>query len=181
MWKDSGFVLENADVTTAMQHLHRFIEEIPGRFRAFGPDELRERPAPGKWSKQEILGHLIDSALNNLKRFTDIQVMAQPYHVIRYQQEALVQVNDYQQLPLEHLLLTWQSLNRQIIYVVDRIAPAKLSLVVVPPGGSPQYATAPASHPAGTTAGKSAEAKTLEWLIIDYVLHMEHHWRQVFR
>lgn len=159
MWKDTGFVLENADVASATQLLHRFIEEIPGRYKAFGPDALRERPAPGKWSKQEILGHLIDSALNNLKRFTDIQVMPQPYQVMRYQQDELVQVNDYQQLPLEHLLAAWQSLNRQIIYVVDRIPPAKLSLVAVVRG----------------------ESKTLEWLIVDYMLHMEHHWRQVFR
>ena len=161
MWKDSGFVLENADVPTAMEHLHRFVEEIPGRIKAFGTDVLRERPAPGKWSRQEILGHLIDSAINNLKRFTDAQAMPQPYHVIRYQQEEMVRVNDYQQLPTEHLLVLWQSLNRQIIYVVDRIPPAQLSLVVVPPGGQ--------------------ETKTLEWLIVDYVLHMEHHWRQVFR
>jgi len=161
MWTDSGFVLEKADVPTAMQHLHRFIEEIPGRFKAFSVDELRKRPAPDKWSKQEILGHLIDSALNNLKRFTDIQALPQPYQVVRYQQEALVQVNDYQQLPLAHLLDTWQALNRQIIYVVDRIPPAKLSLLILPPG--------------------STETKTLDWLIIDYVLHMEHHWRQVFR
>ena len=167
MWKDTGFVLETADVPAAMQLLHRFIEEIPGRFKAFTQDELRERPAPGKWSPQEILGHLVDSALNNLKRFTDIQVMPQPYQVIRYQQEALVKVNDYQQLPLEHLLGLWQSLNRQIIYVVDHIPPAKLSLVVLPP--------------APNLLKLKAEAKTLEWLIVDYVLHMEHHWRQVFR
>ena len=162
MWKDSGFVLEKADVPTAMQHLNRFMEEIPGRYRALGIDVLRQRPAPGKWSKQEILGHLIDSALNNLKRFTDIQALPQPYQVQRYQQDALVMINDYQQLPLEHLLTTWQALNRQIVYLVDRIPPAKLSqLLLLPPAAT--------------------ETKTLEWLIIDYVLHMEHHWRQVFR
>jgi len=171
MWKDSGFVMENADVPTAMQHLHRFIEEIPGRFKAFSIDVLRERPAAGKWSKQEILGHLIDSAINNLKRFTDVQVLPQPYQVIRYRQEELVRINDYQQLPLEHLLVTWQSLNRQIIYVVDRIPPAKLSLVVLPPDARPSVPGLPGG----------GDAKTLEWLIVDYVLHMEHHWRQVFR
>ncbi len=160
MWKDTGFVLENADVPKAIQHLDRFIEEIPARYRAFGRDELLQRPAPGKWSRQEILGHLIDSAINNLKRFTDIQVLPQPYQVVRYQQDALVAINDYQQLPLEHLLQLWQALNRQIVLVAGRVPPAKLSLSILPPG--------------------STETKTLEWLIIDYVLHMEHHWRQVF-
>ena len=78
----------------------------------------------------------------------------------RYQQDALVTINDYQQLPLEHLLHLWQGLNRQIVMVAGCIPAAKLSLLVLPPG--------------------STETKTLEWLIIDYVLHMEHHWRQVF-
>ena len=160
MWKNTGFDPKKADVPAAMQLLHRFVEEIPGKYRAFSQGDLRERPAPGKWSRQEILGHLVDSALNNLKRFTDIQVMPQPYHVQRYMQDALVEVNDYQQLPLQHLLHTWEALNRQIIYVADRIPPAKLSLPLV------------------TTSG---ETKTLEWLIIDYVVHMEHHWRNVFR
>ena len=33
------------------------------------PARLLERPSPDKWSKQEILGHLIDSAYNNHQRF----------------------------------------------------------------------------------------------------------------
>ena len=27
---------------------------------------LKKKPSPEKWSKKEILGHLIDSAINNL-------------------------------------------------------------------------------------------------------------------
>lgn len=33
------------------------------------PDSLTRRPAPGEWTKKEILGHLIDSAANNHQRF----------------------------------------------------------------------------------------------------------------
>jgi hypothetical protein len=33
----------------------------------------RRRPAPGKWSIKEIVGHLIDSASNNHRRFVEAQ------------------------------------------------------------------------------------------------------------
>ena len=109
---------------------------------------------------QEILGHLIDSAVNNLKRFTEIQFLSQPYTVISYRQNELVIVNDYQKLPLQHLLDLWQSLNRQIVFVVNATPADKLNYPV-----DPQY--------------ENKEMKTLGWIICDYVAHMEHHFRQI--
>src|SRR5215211_2912506 len=94
------------------------IANMPTKFTALPQEKRLLQPAPGKWSPQEILGHLIDSALNNLRRFTEIQFLPQPFTVIGYQQDNLVAVNHYQQLPAEHLMALWQQLNRQIIYVV---------------------------------------------------------------
>ena len=106
-------------------------------------------------------GLLIDSAINNLKRFTEIQFLPLPYTVISYRQDELIIVNDYQNLPLQHLLDLWKALNQQIVLVVQRIPPDKLKYNV-----DPQY--------------ESREMKTLEWIICDYVAHMEHHFRQIF-
>jgi len=36
--------------------------------------EAASRPAPGKWSQKEIIGHLIDSASNNHGRFVRAQL-----------------------------------------------------------------------------------------------------------
>ena len=152
---------ESIDVTAAMQQLEIHIETFPGKLKQISSEELLKRPAPGKWSKQEILGHLIDSAINNLKRFTEIQFLPQPYTVDSYKQNELVIVNDYQNLPLQHLLGLWQSLNKQIIFVVKAISPDKLNYPV-----DPQY--------------ENKEMKTLSWIICDYVAHMEHHFRQIF-
>jgi hypothetical protein len=63
-------------------------------------------------------------------------------------------------LPAEHLLSLWQQLNRQIVYVVKKIPDEKLAYPII--------------------VASNGEAKTLEWLIIDYVDHMEHHLRQIF-
>ena len=156
-----GYGQESIDVTAAMQQLEVHIETFPGKMKELASEELLKRPAPGKWSKQEILGHLVDSAINNLKRFTEIQFLPQPYSVISYMQNELIVVNDYQNLPLDHLLDLWQALNRQIVLVVRNIPVEKLDNPV-----DPQY--------------ESKELKTLSWIICDYVAHMEHHFRQIF-
>jgi hypothetical protein len=161
MWEKDGFLKDSVDTNAAMQQLEIHIETFPIKLKQLSSEELLKRPAPGKWSKQEILGHLIDSAINNLKRFTEIQFLPHPYTVISYKQNELVIVNDYQNLPLQHLLELWQSLNRQIIFVVKVIPTDKLNYPV-----DPQY--------------ENKEMKTLGWIIGDYVAHMEHHFRQIF-
>jgi hypothetical protein len=161
MGLEKGYAQKTMDIVAAMQQLEIHIESFPGKLKQYSSEELLKRPAPGKWSKQEILGHLIDSAINNLKRFTEIQFLPLPYTVISYRQDELIIVNDYQNLPLQHLLDLWKALNQQIVLVVQRIPPDKLKYNV-----DPQY--------------ESREMKTLEWIICDYVAHMEHHFRQIF-
>jgi len=142
-----------------IERLTAHIEKLPERFIQIPQDIRLRKPAPDKWSPQEILGHLIDSAINNLKRFTETQFLPQPSTVIPYQQDDLVLVNKYQQLRVEDLLLLWQGLNRQIVNVIKFMPAEKLDYTVITPSG---------------------EAKTLHWLIVDYTDHMEHHLRQIF-
>ncbi len=161
MWQEAGFFKGQENMQTVLQQLAHYIDTIPGRYLQLTEQDLLERPAEGKWSRKEILGHLIDSAVNNLKRFTDIQHSAQPYTIQSYSQRELVEENNYQELSLSHLLQLWQSLNRQIVFVALHIPAGKLAFEV-----QPQY--------------NNKEMKTLGWLIADYVAHMEHHWKQVF-
>lgn len=159
-WEEAGFFSETIDVKLATVQLDKHIHQMPLTFNSFTNDELLKRPAPGKWSKKEILGHLIDSAINNLKRFTEIQFLPQPFYIISYKQDDLVRVNYYQDLPLDHLLDLWKALNKQIVYVVKNIPEEKLDFRV-----DPQY--------------DNGEMKTLGWIICDYVAHMEHHMKQL--
>ncbi|MBC7827081.1 MAG: DinB family protein [Chitinophagaceae bacterium] len=157
----AGYNKGDIDIPEAIQRLAWHIDNLPERYNKLSAEELHHKPAPDKWSKKEILGHLIDSAINNLKRFTEIQFLPQPYQIISYRQNELVLVNNYQHLAIEHLLLLWQSLNRQIIYVVQNIPANKLEFIV-----DPQY--------------ESKETKTLGWVIADYIAHTEHHFRHIF-
>ena len=156
-----GYAEDLLDVSASMDRLEDHIEAFPAKINKLSSEELLYRRAEGKWSKKEILGHLIDSAVNNLKRFTDAQCSQLPYEVVNYKQVDLVVVNDYQNLPLDHLLGFWQSLNKQIVFVVRNIEEEKLNYAV-----DPQY--------------ENGELKTLGWIIIDYVAHMEHHFKQIF-
>lgn len=159
-WEKAGFFNEKINIELALSRLGNHINNLAAIFRDYSNEELLHKPAPGKWSKQEILGHLIDSALNNLKRFTEIQFLPQPCKVISYRQNDLVVINHYQDLPLTHLLDLWKALNQQISYVVQNIPPEKLDYPV-----DPQY--------------DNGEMKSLGWIICDYVAHLEHHLRQV--
>ena len=141
----------------SIQQLRASIDELPERFGQFSAEELTTRK-PSKWSRKEILGHLIDSGLNNLKRFTDAQFMPLPFVVQRYDMNQSVIYNRYQDLPIEHLLTYWQSLNRQIVYVTEALPETVLQHPVLPPDMS--------------------ETVPLSWLIIDYVAHMTHHFKQ---
>ena len=156
-----GYAEGTVDVNASMDQLENYIESFPQKLEKLSSEELLSSRAEGKWSKKEIFGHLIDSAVNNLKRFTDAQYGDLPYAVVPYQQVALVTINDYQNLPLDHLLTLWQSLNRQIVFVVRNTKEQKLDYPV-----DAQY--------------ESGELKTLGWIIVDYVAHMEHHFRQIF-
>jgi hypothetical protein len=160
MCQDAGYLSGAVDVKSAVKQLAHYIEEIPGVFKTMTEQKLLPFPAIGKWSRKQILGHLIDSAINNLKRFTDIPLLPQPYIVQPYPQNELVMANQYQQLPLDHLLRLWQALNRQIIFIIENIQPEKFLYAV-----KPQY--------------NNKEMKTLGWLICDYVAHMEHHYKQL--
>jgi hypothetical protein len=159
-WEKAGFFNEKINIDLALTRLDNHINSMAVIFKDYSMQELLNKPAPGKWSKQEILGHLIDSAINNLKRFTEIQFLPQPYKVISYRQNELVTINHYQDLPLTHLLDLWKALNQQIIYVVQNIPTEKLDYPV-----DQQY--------------DNGEMKSLGWIICDYVAHLEHHLGQV--
>ena len=142
-------------IANALDRLRNQIGQVPERLNALPETDLTQH-APGKWSRKEILGHLIDSALNNLKRFTDAPLSDGPYALQGYRQDDLVQANHYQQLPLAHLLTLWSSLNAQIVYVTEALPIDVLSKPI-------------------RFSQPDVRDRTLGWLIEDYVAHLEHH------
>ena len=49
----------------AIQELRNIVGEFKVRLSELGEDGLAFRASPEKWSRKEVLGHLVDSAHNN--------------------------------------------------------------------------------------------------------------------
>ncbi len=117
------------------------------------------KPSPEKWSKKETLGHLIDSAMNNTRRFTECQFSESPYTITEYNQDALVKVNNYQHMQMEDLLKLWQHLNKHIAFLLKDISEEKLNTPIN------LY---------------DLSICNLEFLVEDYIAHLKHHLNQIF-
>lgn len=147
-------------MNTVVQELSNLIEEFAPRLGALGPDEFSHKPLPHKWSKKEIVGHLIDSAHNNLRRFVVSQYEAVPPK-ITYDQDFWVNSNGYQRMEPEAVITLWVLLNRQIMTVLIQLSPEHYARVC-------------------DTGKEQQLLHSLPWLAEDYVKHMKHHLNQIF-
>ncbi len=142
---------------TAYSRLKDILQQIPSKLYAINEKEATQKPNPKKWSKKEILGHLIDSASNNHQRFVRLQIdnaIALP----KYKQDEWVAVQHWQQKAWKDIIALWQLYNDHILYIFQYVDETKLS----------------------NTIKLGEENYTLQFLIDDYVDHMEHHFKQIF-
>src|SRR3954451_5851632 len=79
----------------------------------------------GGWSRKEILGHLIDSALNNHQRFVRAALDGS-YEGPSYSQADWVNIHGYASMPWASLLEHWTVQNRLLAEVVGHIPEARL-------------------------------------------------------
>jgi hypothetical protein len=71
------------------------------------------KPSVNKWSKKEIIGHLIDSAQVNLQRF--VRCTYEENFKLIYAQDEWVAAAHYQDAEVKEILDLWILLNWQII------------------------------------------------------------------
>ena len=142
-------------VKESIARLRHLCAEAPILLFKISEEEASSKPAPGKWSKKEILGHLIDSAANNHQRFVRGQFEERPD--ISYMQNEWVSHSRYQEMQFSTLITFWQAYNLHLVAVLERIPAERFSRELLT-RGTPH---------------------TLGFLICDYVTHMEHHLRQL--
>jgi hypothetical protein len=150
--------LTTPPVAASRAQLQEQIDLLTHHWHTCTEEELAERPGPGRWSRKEILGHLVDSATNNYRRIVLASLAPPPHQLRPYDQEAWVRVADYQHYPADDLLLLWRSQNQLILHVLRRLPPHLLDSEYLTLNGNPT---------------------TLHWLISDYALHLEHHVQQI--
>jgi hypothetical protein len=138
--------------------LHSQVYDVPHAFRLLSEEEVSRKPGLEKWSPKEILGHLCDSAVNNLGRFVRAQT-EQTYRLIGYEQNQWVKALAYQTRPAEEILQLWVGLNLSIISVMTSM---------------------PKDFYQNACELADGSVVTLQWLMTDYVDHMEHHLGQIW-
>src|ERR1700742_1990926 len=78
------------------------------------------RPAPDKWAKKEILGHLLDSASNNHQRFVRATLQGgSTFTFPGYDQNPLVDLQKYAEIDGNFLVDFWASYNRFLAHVIN--------------------------------------------------------------
>lgn len=111
-----------------------------------------------KWSKKEIIGHLIDSAQINLQRF--IRCTYEENFKLVYAQDEWVAASYYQHADIKEVLDLWILLNRQIIRVLINYPDYRMEV-------------------ACDTGKSEVQLHSVKWLANDYVKHLQHHLSQI--
>ncbi|WP_430401702.1 DinB family protein [Fluviicola sp.] len=145
-------------MTETTKRLGQLIKSGLDYFSRSSESEMSTKHSPEKWSKKEILGHLIDSGINNLQRFTEIQTENKPYKIRKYKQDELVKSNNYQGAELDELTRLWAALNQRIVKVMESQTQQTLSYEIQLPDGA---------------------SSDLRFLMVDYVDHLEYHLKQI--
>lgn len=110
------------------------------------------RPGEGKWSAKEVVGHLIDSAGNNLQRMVRLGI-DETLQMPGYKQMEWVAVQHYQERHWSDLVILWSALNLHLAHVISYADKSHFGRVWSFEGGD----------------------VTLGFLIEDYIAHLQHH------
>lgn len=133
------------------------IEEVKNELKKISSIEAGDKPGNTSWSKKEILGHLIDSAVNNHQRFVRAaQNVADKFPT--YDQNQWVAVQKYNEMEWTDLVELFAQLNLHISRVLNNLPDdVKYNPVNI---------------------GKENPA-TLIFVATDYIRHMKHHLEKI--
>ena len=137
--------------------LSELIVEVIDRVQSLSSTDLHNKKSDTAWSKKEILGHLVDSAQANLRRFNEVQYSSAPYIIEKYDQNKLVLTNDYQSKDLQELIHLFKALNLQIDFLfrnrLNSFKECKISI--------------------------DEKEFSCHFLMVDYMDHLQHHLNQL--
>ena len=71
--------------------IRKTVEDFTGRLENLNEAKASQKTQPDKWSRKEILGHLIDSASNNHQRFVRAQYVKDT-NFLSYEQKEWVSI-----------------------------------------------------------------------------------------
>src|SRR6476659_4447559 len=110
-----------------IQDLDQIVQDFSEKIRSIPENEFSAKPLPNKWSKKEIIGHLIDSGQNNLRRFICGQYESAPPKIV-YEQDRWVASNNYSQANSSEIITLWELVNKRIVAVLHQMPSSAYSM-----------------------------------------------------
>lgn len=148
--------------------LKAILEGVTPVFLRVTDADASRRPASGAWSAKEIIGHLIDSAANNHRRFVEAHFTDELIFP-GYAQDAWVSTQRYQERPWGDLVELWRTYNLHLAHVIASI-----------PSSIREKARVRHNlHVIAWHRVPEKEATTLQYFMADYLGHLEHHVSQL--
>ena len=150
------------------QQLNTIINNAIDKIKAITDEDFNHKPSPIKWSKKEILGHLIDSAYNNHQRF--LRANTQDDLIFQgYDQDNWVIMNNYQNRSRDEVLDTWITVHRHLGELIEKLPAHILE----------RQTSKHNFHKICMNRLQAEDTATLAYLVWDYLFHQEHHLSQI--
>lgn len=144
-------------MTSPADDLASLVPAADARLRALDAAATAAPLRPGGWSRRQLLGHLVDSAVVNVARVVRASLedgLALP----GYDQDAWVRAQGYDAATWPDLRAWWLAANGHLLHVLRRV---------------------PAAAWAHRVTVGSDPATTLDGLAASYVAHLRHHLAQL--
>lgn len=138
----------------SIHQLGLLCDTIPAKLRCLSSEDFNEKVG-SIWTKKQVLGHLIDSAVNNHQRFIRTQFEERPQ--IAYDQDKWNALNHYEAIDEQLLIQLWETYNRFLCEVLEKIPSENLMKICIVKG----------------------KKYSLQFIVDDYLAHMEYHLHQL--
>ena len=140
------------------RELLSLIEEWEPKLSALPDDVITERRNSQNRTIKQIVGHMVDSASNNIHRAVHLQYQPSPLtfpnYASRGNNDRWIAIQNYQQEDWNDLIQLWKYANIHFAHVILNVNPDKLNNVWI--------------------AGPNQEI-SLEAMIVDFLRHFELH------
>ena len=137
--------------------LHSLVDFTTRKLSAISEEESLVTRGQGKWTRKQILGHLIDSSLNNIHRFIRAR-QEENFRFPDYDQPLWVKSSGYNDRSWSSLIQLWSNLNEHLAEIIERIPEDRLET--------------------RCTIGENKPV-TLGFIVSDYSTHLNHHLEQI--
>ena len=144
---------DSADLTAVGDQLRALVDQALPRLEQMDADRVARPLGEGGWSAQQVLGHMIDSAVVNQQRRVRARLEDGPLFT-DYDQNGWVAVQRIDQRPWRDVVELWAALNRHFAHLVAS----------TPPGDADRRCRI-----------EGGDAVSLGYLARDYVAHQRHH------